>query len=365
MLMAVSEPRRNAAWLGLALTLFSAYQIRPIYLFLVGFVPLLGCYLALVRSGGISAVSWLKLGGKLFLGCVAPLAIFLVVRYHVVGDVGLVAFRGIASIGVPAEMLDNKGIAKMPAHFRVLALTISRQRDAWDTPRGVYPKRDITGDWYDLTTWRIVAPFAFKWCHGDWLAMDDLLRKFGAAAINAKRWLYALWVQDAFLAALVTSLKWQINDLVYVYLVLGMLAMISHFVARIAKAFFINPLGGQSAPVPKSAYLIWVVGLSLFFVQIALIAILQRPIARYVDAAAVFFPSMLAMVLYADWVWLGQIFGSSAAVPDDRCAAELSVASAIAMEQRPTRRVLAWTGALLVVCLMAVVFLAWIFWPNS
>ena len=126
------------AWIGLALSVFFAYQFRPAYVFLVPLVPVLGLVLITLRgpSAGPSRL-FNTFGAAAVASTVLPFLIFCTLRFVVVGQFGLVSFGGLNVIPTTIQFLTKDVVKHLDQDLQPLAQALIEARDRLDVKRGL------------------------------------------------------------------------------------------------------------------------------------------------------------------------------------------------------------------------------------
>lgn len=129
LLMLVRKPGSWPRWGLLTVLVILSYQVRPAYLFMIPWIPLMGWCLRICREGR-PKLSHLRWAIGLGLATLLPFLVFASTRRALVGHFGLVAFSGWNLIGITASLLDDEVIETLPADTRELAARILAQRSA-------------------------------------------------------------------------------------------------------------------------------------------------------------------------------------------------------------------------------------------
>ncbi len=158
-----ARPERKALAGALALFLFSAYQTRPSYLFLIAFVPALGVILWICIRG----LSWRKLVPWAVLIALAsglPFLLFSAVRLATVGHFGVVSYGGVNAIGIAVVLMDSKAVASLPPEVQPLGNRIYRKvRMGKDRVRPYPPNLGGAAYRYNRIVWKISFPMAVEY----------------------------------------------------------------------------------------------------------------------------------------------------------------------------------------------------------
>ncbi len=297
------------AWVGLALAVFAAYQLRPAAAFLVGFVPLIGAALRHWRGGGGRRAGVFTLG--LAAAMLVPYLSFCALRWATVGHFGLVSFGGTNLVALAANFLDEELLGELPEGHRRLAgrLLHQRQKRGWEpmTPGADTMPYLVQ---YNSNLWRIAVPAA-----GHEIAArsreavaageepdprnlrivrDELLGGVAVEILARRPRLYLQWVRDAHLYGLA-----QLGDdaalKALAVLVLGSLPVL--VVAR--RRHRRGPSGRSAAGRPLLA--LGALGTGYFVTYLALVSLVSYPFARYFVSTTLLLPSVLAAALFEIW----------------------------------------------------------------
>jgi hypothetical protein len=291
LLWVLGRPRSSAAWTALMLLTAAAYHTRPAYLFLLPLVPSLGWLLSrfvlrqlgtMRACGGFVSAAWLPWLGWCGL------------RWLVVGHFGLVSFGGYNLIGVTGQYLDEPLAAELSSDLQPVARRALEIRDSlpgWEPPADYYAMERM----YNSTVWQIFVPAAGEEHSGDPVAVN---RTVGAIAreIAARRPAdYFRW------------LRWAVREGVIALLFLTWSSKPGLLCLAVLLACELRDLLRRDAPRPPPStedqtaarlarqVLVWTaVGFAL--AKLALVVLVEIPNHRYMTAAAVFLPALLAVL---------------------------------------------------------------------
>ncbi|NEQ64718.1 MAG: hypothetical protein F6K21_04275 [Symploca sp. SIO2D2] len=130
LILVVSKPKNILLWLGLSVTLFYTYQIRPAFLFLIPLIPLLGLALFVIKY---NYLNWHQRYSKILLQLLAtsiiPLLLFSTFRFFIVGQFGLVSFGGFNIMGIASQMLTEDLLPSLSLENQKIANLIIEKRD--------------------------------------------------------------------------------------------------------------------------------------------------------------------------------------------------------------------------------------------
>jgi len=302
-------------WTLLAVLTFCSYQMRPDNLFLVALLPLAGVVLLLCRKT-FDTSTLLRFGGGLAVATVAPLLLFMTLRWSVVGQFGVVSFGGYNLIGVTASFLDEDLVRELPAEHRELAGEIAETRRA----RRNRPFRadSWTVQWfrqYSPNVWHVAEPIARKLLTGAGTTRIDgvdvppltgeavftinrAFKELSREIIMRRPVLYLKWVHDAF--AVGRGMVFQCKE--FSALVLLLALSIPFVIARAGRRGVCPPAVGADRALSFLG-LATVAG-AYFIGRLLLTVLVNEPSPRFVLPAMVFLPGVLAAALFEVWRWI-------------------------------------------------------------
>ena len=303
-LVAISRPRKVAAWVALATVLFLTYQVRPAYLVLVALVPLMGVLLLLVRDWRQPWLAVLRQAILLLAVSAGPFLGFSALRWAWVGHFGLVSFGGTNAVGIALEMLDLPTVERLPPHLRPCALAMRRERWHWNRwktevlPPAVLLNMDFPTD--NINIYDVAQPLAQKFYGEDPVTVNRHLTEMAHAIIMERPgwyldWLRASW-SEGFRRALLTSFSDSGLDVR-----LGLLFLLFCFGSQaVARRYRVDPDLRRALQEREQteASALAVIALGLFSTQMLLTVLVEPPTERYVTAAAIFLPSLAYLVVF-------------------------------------------------------------------
>ena len=141
---------RTAALVATSLLAFCAYQIRPAYLFLIPFLPVLGATLGSVLDRAEPARRAIRATLALAAATAIPYMTFAVIRFALVGHFGLVSFAGTNLIGIAGQFAAPGATPPLPQPCdSLVAAVVVAQRDSF---------RELEATGRALDTLGIIAP---------------------------------------------------------------------------------------------------------------------------------------------------------------------------------------------------------------
>jgi hypothetical protein len=228
---------------------------------------------------------------------VGPVAGYSLLRYCVVGRLGVVSYGGYAQIGVCGQFLDEADVVRLPADLQPVA------RSALDRlSSGTLPTRPLDGEArlhylrmeqrYDVTLWHQFVPAAEQSLGADSLAVDAVLRRLAIELIRLHPGEYAVWIAKATRQS-VKKVLWDFADNPVT------LALLLAAIPIVCRPRFIDRV--RSGAVDRTAGAAWillVVGALYLVLNLAVVIPVCPPLGRFTDAAAVLLAVPLAVWLY-------------------------------------------------------------------
>jgi hypothetical protein len=281
------------SYLNLGIFVFLAYQTRPSYLFLLGFVPV----------GGWIANWWLfadrkeyvSLGFKLAIVTFIPFVAWCTLRWVLVGHFGLVAFGGYNAIGITGQLLDTEWVDRIAPESRPLANEIIERREKrkdWERKANFATFESQ----YNPMVWQIAVPAAEKLYGKESRRINYELSHLSREIIHRRPLGYILWLG---LAA-----KHSYSECVEITLLnptvpLGILAMLvgmaqSWLRRRSTAEPSANPIPLSSSWIEYQT-MVWLT-FGYAICAMALVILVEVPLSRYCAPAATFLASLPCMM---------------------------------------------------------------------
>ncbi len=286
----VARPTR-LRWAALGLSTFLAYQVRPVFLFLLAYLPLLGALLRWRSTPDRGALRrFLVTCGMVFA---LPYFAFCAARWALVGDFGLVSFSDVAAIGITSQLLDDELVGQLSGETQDYArhlLEQLRQVQApigfairrWESPlRGRYGLyRSQLGGQFNLASW-IAIGVAKAMSGDDPVKANHLMSRYSRSVLIHRPIVYLVWLAKSFFTSL--SLVWE----QYAFYLPGLILL-----AALALEMAGRAIGRWPAPRPMTAAdragmeVIWITATSFFLADLLTVILVEEPLGRYVYAAA-------------------------------------------------------------------------------
>lgn len=301
LLMAVTRPRGVLLWGCLTLSLFATYQTRPVYLFLPLLAPFLGMSLAaLVGRRRDEKRDQRRMGLALCAAGILPLLAFCLVRWTVVGQFALVSFGGHNFAGLVGQFLSEEQVGRLPSELRPLA------RAALERQRKIFPGEPVWAgenplsytvieSRWDASTWKIYVPAAQQLYDGDKQRINSRLSELAIAMVRERPLFYAVWIAKAFCQGARLIVAEIVLNPVYLLLLFCLAAAHARHVAQRLRARVELPdLDAEYFTTVNSLLLIAV---SFAAAKLLLVIVTSPPQGRFMDAAGVFLPTVIAAAL--------------------------------------------------------------------
>lgn len=297
-----AAPRRVLPWIGLTVSLACSYHVRPAYLFLVGLVPCLGVVFLRIRAAW-AANRWSrkKFAAVLCGVSVLPYLGYALARFLLVGHFGLVSFGGYGVVALAVELIDREMIeTELSDRWRPLAadiLQVRHDRGQQSVFRG--------GGVIKLRQWElrycdnineVVMPLAVRHFGPQQVTLNRELADFSLEVIGLRKGRYLLFLAYSFPRALA--------KVVYcgrAVQALGALAavLLAVRVLRFGRRSPAETASENSAQRGVKLAVFWLA--ALFLITKTWLVILVVPsISRHMLPAAVFVPSVLAILVWQE-----------------------------------------------------------------
>ena len=313
------SPRRCVpVWL-LALLVFAAYQTRPSYLFLIGFVPAIGAILWLFRH----AFSWRGVVGWLAAVCLAsgiPFLLFCALRWATVGHFGVVSYGGVNAIGIAVVLMDSEAVRNLPPEVKPLGERIYRKvRMGQDRVRPYPPNLGGAAYRYNRIVWRTSYPLAVEVVTEKGLEasgetqgqfdeppslveVNQLLTDLSLAMFRSRPGRYLEWILESFgrTTKRVVRRPWiRIPGLLLIASILGLAFWrCVKFVLRRAPPAKVDGLGRAGLLAALGLALL---GVGYYVCHLLLIVAVEIPLHRYTVSTTPLLAGSLTGLLAAFW----------------------------------------------------------------
>jgi len=312
---AAGKPGRLFPLLGMGLSAFFTYQIRPAFLFLVPWLPLSVLALEWIR-GRYEAV---KPGtGQLIrhiavaiLLALFPLLLFSAARMSLTGHFGLTSFGGINFIGITLQLLPEDRVDELPEHLRGPAsemLACMKERrpllETGDEGLGRNEYRKLFRR-YNYTIHQCAVKVARELSKAengvvDKVYINNMLQELSTEIFTMRPGLYLDVVYNSFIIGLKNTFRsGRLMNGALAMILAGLLA--GGFAA--AGALKMHGLTGPAVS-PRARleiYSLLFVATSFYTTKLLLVILVEMPIPRYMLAAGAFLPALLAGAAASIW----------------------------------------------------------------
>jgi hypothetical protein len=236
---------------------------------------------------------------RMGLSTFGPLLLFCAARWLVVGSFGLAFFTGHNFAGIVGQFLTEEMVEQLPSDVMPLArAALARRQDlaARDSSFSVEVTRSYVTieNRFNASTVLIFAAAAQEIYQGDPVRMNDGLMRLSLAMIRLRPADYAVWLIKAFCRGVyMIASELVINP---VYLILLALLAVSHgrYVWHWSKRG-LRPLSADRAYVLQFNTVL-LVALAFSLSNVLLVILTAPPLGRYMDAAGIFWPAVIAAI---------------------------------------------------------------------
>lgn len=314
LMIVVGNPKKKRWWYFLAFAASAAYLIRPVYLFLLPTLPLIGLGLYLSMRNRLPTI---REGVRLALitTCTVslPLLTYCSLRYGMTGNFGLVSAGGINLIGISGQLLEPGMLSSLSEDVRPLAARILEERKRpdrrippylkWKSPRmstfGVNAR--LLSDQYNDMIWAIAVPLisekgvdpsVFPQQGMDASAINLRLKKLSLEIIGQDPLVYLNWFRRALIVTL--GMLFASRMIFYPLVACTLLFLFSSFFRRSPQL-----LDAILTMTPSDRRLIEITMLPaivFFLMKVFLVISVEQPDIRYISAA--FAPAAAAAMAF-------------------------------------------------------------------
>lgn len=302
LLMLVRSPGRRALWLLLGGFLLASYHLRPAYLFMLPLMPLLAVPLTWLARPAceFDPLATRRLAVRLFALAFVPLLLFACLRWAAVGHFGLVSFGGYNAAGITGQFLTDEMVGELPVEVRPLAEDALRRRDELVATSSL--NAEITTSYttienrFDIYTWHVFVPAARAAADDDLLLTNSLLAKLARSIVFLQPQSYVTWLVKAGHRGIYVIFA----ELLFNPAVLLLLA--AYLVIR-GRVVWLRRTDASTEEMVRCdgaeiTNVLLLVAIGFSFSKLALVILTTPPLGRFMEAAAVFYPALLASAVY-------------------------------------------------------------------
>jgi hypothetical protein len=315
LLLVVEGKNSRLGWIGLVLTTFLTWFLRPAYLFMMGLIPVLGVILARMRDFTEERrTSYGRLFGKILAAAIVPLFLFCGVRWVQVGSFGVTPLGSMNLTALTIQFLNRDQLTHFEADLRPVIEAIIESRDG----QGLGPPEGaklIPMPMYNnayLMTWRDVyypvlrkhlkevkgleAPDYANLPFSEHLGeLDRIGRRIALATLRIVPSLYVLYLVKSFLFAVAFTL--------YATGVIAVMAVVL-FATHVAWLLVRRGPPGTADEASLAVRRDWeeirtmlcISGL-FYLGNLSVFLPVMSPDGRYLATASVFFPGTLGLCI--------------------------------------------------------------------
>lgn len=304
------DPRRWLPWIGLACACFSTLMIRPAYLYLTVWLPVLAAWLMTWMLNR----SWAEIGRTtlgVVLATTLPLVGYATCRWLAIGQFGYVSFAGYNLIGITGQWIDDDDLPKLSQDVRPLAERMIARRS--DEPQYQTPSSyEAMVDCFNPTVWKLADP-ACKELFGENTALSNQhLQQLAMQSLQLHPEKYIAWLianARSMSEQILTQLSMEPNSKLAISILLG--ALLLSIASRMRSTAPIRIPTSAPAPAqdPSPRFtafasqaiqfqtLAWI-AFTWLFAKGLLVILVEPALGRYVTAVAALLPCLLGWIVY-------------------------------------------------------------------
>lgn len=287
------EKLRMLPLLILAIITCATYLVRPAFLFLLVLWPTLGPWLEYFVFGrGI--VRSAKSFAAMSLVSIIPFVAYSGMRYVVVGEFGLVSFAGYNLIGIGGQYLQQENLKSISDDLQPLAKGLIAKRSLVDEYRKPETFEDMV-DLYNPTIWRMAVPAAEELYKNDVAMTNDNLKRLAAESISSHSDEYRSWLfsNGLYAAKQVVSLTLTDRGL-RIFLVGIPMVAVSVLLGNWLRKSKQKAIDHQLPNIRFDLSLVFWLAAVFTLGKVLLVILVEPALGRYVSAAMLFVPCLVA-----------------------------------------------------------------------
>ena len=304
------QPRSVWAWSALILNLTLSYHFRPNYLMLLPLIPFLAVALSVLRACRAQGTQiGLKVSVLLFVLALIPYLAYCMLRWSVVGDFGLVAFRGLVASGMAVELLDRELIERdLPESSKSLAENIYQTRLALRSPNAFLPNGWVNMELYErnysTNVYKVAYPVAMKICGDNPLICDQHLKEFSWEVVSRRKLQYLVWAVNVYPRS--------VAKMLYRSWVLQLLLPLSLLVFCLRKWMCGKTPSLPQAFTPVRLHEFFWLACIYYFANVTVLVLSGAATdSRYVVSGGVFIPCCFTLLVFRDIRWILSVHHAS------------------------------------------------------
>lgn len=296
----IVRPAQASWWVLLVISTFLAYQLRPVYLFLVVFLPMAGVAVRKAMRLEVSTKMHVYRIVQLICAIWLPLLLFCLLRWFFTGHFGVVSFGGANFAGVVTAFLHEDDIKRLPQSVQPLAAAVLEERRrlvaAGVSEKLLGPTLSYAAieNGFDIRTWQMCVPAARKTGGKEWVEGDAALWRLATSIIWLKPSTYILWCAKAFCRGVQVAVgHFLVNPVVCLMIWVIVLAPIWRTVFQGRRTPSALLWDGQAL---HELSILWLLAVLYFLCKTAAVISTTPPLGRFMDAASL---PMTGCIAYA------------------------------------------------------------------
>jgi hypothetical protein len=310
LLWVLADSKQWLPWIGLAFACFATLMIRPAYLYLTVWLPILAVWLmtwSLNRS-------WSKIGRTAIgvaLAATLPLAGYATCRWFTLDQFGYVSFAGYNLIGITGQWIEQDNLPKLTQDVRPLAERMIARRA--DEPQYRPPSSyEAMVDCFNPTVWRLADPACKELFGEDITRSNQRLQQLAVQSLKMHPEKYVAWLIANGRSMLEQILSQLLTEPSSKLAIISVLVALLLAIARAFRSWAPTRLPSPS-PVPASQQrvpstdtatestqfqsLAWI-AFSWLLAKGLLVILVEPALGRYVTAVAALLPCVVGWIAY-------------------------------------------------------------------
>jgi len=286
----------------IALAALACYQVRPVYLMLIGFIPCLTFTLLILHPQSEKRFGFVvRLPAMLLALLLGPFLLFCSFRWATVGHFGLVSFSGWNQISITSEMLTVNSIrSRIPARWNELSSIILKERAKQGIVAAFQERKINYQQWRDNydSNQRIALRSAIGFFGENPVLVNRLLSQFSKDLIKSSPRPYFEFVAKNIFRGIILEV---INGQ-YV-LIFGLALLILVFYSRQLVLGWRKQVFALADTDPFPSYVRDGLALGagfLLIMKVIVVCLFENPIRRYIHPAGMLMPALIGLLLFIE-----------------------------------------------------------------
>lgn len=273
---------------------FLAITMRPAYLALILWLPLVGTLLLMRRSSRFRALPMkraLVLASLSSIAIVIAIGIWVIVRGVSVNDFSVLPFGHQNLAGIAIQLASDDELRNVSKGNADLANAIVVEKELYyqklgKTPQTGVPSTLLMEQRWDDYVWWVVVPAADKLFPQDTIASHNAIASLNREIIVSYPMRYVRWLM---LAARRAAWGTAANIVMHPIFLTGLIVIL---VLELGRAY----RGASSMPCsePDAFNALFIVAVTYFVINTGFVILTSPPLGRFIDAAAIFIPAWIA-----------------------------------------------------------------------